>query len=247
MVFYNDLAGENYARFIEYALKHSDAVMLVIYRREVRFAEEDTRSDADYLQQHLSADPLKNIEQFYEKTAPHAISLEEMKELTMLFSAPESDDPEVEKQRLLQERRKAKAQAQFIREHALAFYDQLSRFMIKKRHNPIWPVTEMFSNNREHPSDFEIGIFKACEEIKPYLLKPGHLYGWDSQNYPDDIAFFKDHYCWFGLSRHEEYAIVYPNSQAEYDRFIDMGMQIRDPFHPTPKEKLFYEEYPIKS
>ena len=238
MIFYNDLAGENYARFIEYALKRSDAVMFMLDGYIAKPTEQDALSDQEYLQYMQTYDPMKKLEEIYWASGKSLEFLQKIKNM------PNPETPEQFQARLIAQRADRKKSVKFFREHALAFYDQLRRFMIKERHNPIWPVTERGNCDRDEEG-FNLGFFKSCEELKPYLLQPGHLFGWRYLYYPEDLAFFKDHYCWFGLCQHEEFSLVYPNSQVEYDLFIDMGMQIEEPFHPTPKEKLFYEDYPI--
>ena len=53
MVFYNDLAGKNYARFIEYALKHSDSVMFMLDGYGCRCVEKESLlSEEEFLEQH---------------------------------------------------------------------------------------------------------------------------------------------------------------------------------------------------
>ena len=39
-------------------------------------------------------------------------------------------------------------------------------------------------------------FYKFDEDLVDFLLKNDNLYNWLNPDFPEDIAFFKDGYCW---------------------------------------------------
>lgn len=53
----------------------------------------------------------------------------------------------------------------------------------------------------------DISVYRACNEMKRYLLEPNRLFNWKYPYFPEDISFFKNGYCWFYTVSHEEYKL----------------------------------------
>ncbi len=67
---------------------------------------------------------------------------------------------------------------------------------------------------------------------------------WLNPNFPEDIAFFRNGYCWLYSVAHEEICDIYCENEEEYEYLKLIGIEfVDDEFVPTPKAELYYEEY----
>ena len=71
-----------------------------------------------------------------------------------------------------------------------------------------------------------------------------NLYNWLNPNYPEDVAFFKDGYCWLYSVAHEDICDIYCTDEAEYDTLKEIGIEFyENKFEPTAKGQLYFEQY----
>lgn len=145
---------------------------------------------------------------------------------------------EIEK-RWRQEEEEYQADRKLFDERCLPFWESLSPFLIKKRHNAVWPTRTMVMS----PSAYTVGVYRVCEEVYPLLLKPESYCAWRYPLYPEDLCFIDRHRCWLCGCSHENTVAFYPRSQEEYAFFQSLGIQPAKPYEPILEEDFFWEEY----
>lgn len=90
----------------------------------------------------------------------------------------------------------------------------------------------------------EILFFRPSKEIKEYLLSNKNIYTWLNPKYPEDVAFFKDGYCWFYSVTHEEFCFIYCDTKEEYEYIRSMGIKPMDEENIFFNNcELYYEDY----
>ncbi len=119
----------------------------------------------------------------------------------------------------------------------------------KIRHDNHWVYSAAYKGPGKYlPSEmknqFNIMFYKLDNSIKEYLLTNKDLYNWINPDYPEDISFFKNGYCWLYSVAHEEMCDIYCESNEEYEYLKSIGIEFFEKkFEPTPKKYLYYEDY----
>ena len=131
-------------------------------------------------------------------------------------------------------------------QNLLSIWDNLSKHRIYTRSVPTeWPGTtacypdlaeiaeiRKFIPNYTLPDpSLYIDFYTITPEFRQYVLSAGHIRGWLTPNFPEDIAFFTEGKCWFFTTIHEQYYTI-------------CGL------HPGTREKLeslgiIFDEYQI--
>lgn len=193
-----ELKGSIYKKFIDYAIKKSDAFMLVTRRHRVRAS---VPKMPNWINNGIETEFLKKCK---EKLNSDRIMFKKSTE---------------------------------------TFSKEIEPFLIKKRHDPVWPGTQVLSPIGNE-SNFDICIYQSCEEVKPYLLRVEHLFQWMYPYYPEDLCFFKDNKCWFYACSHEERSYILADSKDEVKAFEDMGIVFFDEYDEEYETNgRFIEEY----
>jgi len=130
---------------------------------------------------------------------------------------------------------------------------KLKSALLKKRNGSYWVFTKVgysqlqISTQKDESNFndlFEIYFYKTTSKIKQYLLTQRNLYRWLNPDYPEDLAFFKNGYCWLYSVAHEEICEIYVQNEKEYEYLKSIGISFaEDHYIPTKKEELYYEEY----
>jgi len=129
---------------------------------------------------------------------------------------------------------------------------EYKNFLLKSRSGSHWVFTkvgyEECELGRKDPPGynelFEVLFFKASIEMETYMLKNKNLYAWLNPNYPEDICFFKNGYCWLYSVAHEKLCDIFCENEEEYEYLKSIGIEFfEENFSPTPKDELYYEEY----
>lgn len=131
--------------------------------------------------------------------------------------------------------------------------NQFRNCLLKRRNGAYWVFSKVgysqlgivdYNDPLDFDKMFDIIFFKTEQEIKKYLLENKDLYAWLNPNYPEDIAFFKDGYCWLYSVAHEEMCDIYCENNEEYEYLKSIGIEFLDnKFISTSKDDLYYEEY----
>ena len=104
------------------------------------------------------------------------------------------------------------------------FLQKIEPFKIKSRNDyPYWPYT---IQPELEGKEVYVCLYRICNEAKELLMEPKSLFNWRYPYYPEDLGFFKDNYCWFYTTAHEEVAIIYVN-EDELDIVRHMNIEFK--------------------
>ena len=148
--------------------------------------------------------------------------------------------------RVKEMKKQGREDIKIFKEQTEAFLKELQPYLIKQRHTPTeWPRTKLSedineNNKRKKPS---INLYKVCEEVKIFLYKPNGIFKWIYPNFPEDLSFFKDGYCWFESCAHERFAFMYLDDLREVEMLKSLGLKFELKESEIEKVRLFYEEY----
>lgn len=122
---------------------------------------------------------------------------------------------------------------------------QLKKSLLKVREGDHWVFT---GRSYYLPGDAtdatEIQFYKFDDTLINFLLTNKNLYNWLNPNYPEDVAFFKDGYCWLYSVAHEDICDIYCTDETEYETLKEIGIKFyENKFQQTPKEQLYFEQY----
>lgn len=102
---------------------------------------------------------------------------------------------------------------------------QLRPFRIKRRRTWKWPSNECMKDPwQKYDYFYELNMYRASEDALDILLEPGGLFQWHWPHYPMDLCFFKDGWCWFSITAHENFATLYASSKAQVKQLREMGI-----------------------
>ena len=122
---------------------------------------------------------------------------------------------------------------------------KLEKSFLKDREGNEWVYTGRYYpwvGNKKMGSN--ILFYKFDEDLVDFLLKNDNLYNWLNPDFPEDIAFFKDGYCWLYSVAHEEMCVIYCSDKKEYVEMKNMGIKFYEKdFELIPKEKIYFEKY----
>lgn len=119
---------------------------------------------------------------------------------------------------------------------------RLKPFLIKTRNYPtVWPSANVIFY--DDYTSVDICTYKACEEVKPYLMETKGLFNWKYPYYSDDLCFFKGGYCWFSTLAHEEYACIYVEDSKDVEKIKEFIVNFDVNKCNEEDVDLFYEKY----
>lgn len=128
------------------------------------------------------------------------------------------------------------------REKMSCFLAMLKPLLKKTRHNGVkvtcWPGSKSWDNRFER----DIMFYRSDKSAIETLLRPTGLYQWQYPDYPEDICFFRNGYCWLTTSAHEGLAYIITNDKSEYNKLESIGVVFKQKeYEDTPS--IFFEEY----
>lgn len=125
------------------------------------------------------------------------------------------------------------------------FEEQLRGDFLKKRTNDQWVVNMERSGIPALSDDgFGVYFYNFSDKTKEYLLYNRDLYEWLNPDYPEDLAFFEDGYCWLYSVAHEQLCFIYCDDEQEYEYLKSIGIEFyEEDFMHTPKDCRYFEAY----
>ena len=155
------------------------------------------------------------------------------------LSGKQLDDATVERFKKME--LESKTNIEIFKNRCCEFIDSLRPFLIKQRHNAIWPSTKAAARSI---TDYDINLYKISEEVIQYLLQPGSFLNWCYPYYPEDLSFFSQNFCWAYSSSHEGYIQILPSDVCEYNKLRNLGIAFDNEFIPNDdKSDMYFEEY----
>lgn len=133
---------------------------------------------------------------------------------------------------------------------------KFSNSILKMRNGSYWVFSKVgysqldiegYNDPPNYDKLFDIVFLKLNDDIKFYLQSNDNLYKWLNPNFPEDISFFRNGYCWLYSVAHEEKCYIYCSNKKEYDYLKLIGVEFyENKYIPTLKKELYYEEYNLK-
>lgn len=99
-------------------------------------------------------------------------------------------------------------------ENCLSFLNELSPYRI----NP-----DSCSNTSGY-------MYRICEKTKQMLLRPNQILDWSYPDFPDDLAFYKNGYCWFYSNIQDEEIILCVDNESDIAFWNKIGIEFYDNF-----------------
>lgn len=120
------------------------------------------------------------------------------------------------------------------------FKKDLKKSFITKKPNEEWHKLNCY------PTDiyYNYYYFQTTTEVKDYILSNQNLYAWLNPEYPEDIAFFKNGYCWLYSVAHEKLCHIYCENEEEYKYLKSIGIEFEeDDYVSIDINELYFENY----
>lgn len=105
--------------------------------------------------------------------------------------------------------------------HVKPFIKELQPYAIKRRHDPQWPGTVQAGTDRYQRT---IYFYRSDPNAAAVLKSAGRIFGWVYPYYPEDLAFFRQGYCWMASVAHEEYLWFYRETKEDLTFFRSLGV-----------------------
>lgn len=118
------------------------------------------------------------------------------------------------------------------------FESHLKQYLKYQRNGGHWCGSKVIADD----CLFQVSFYQFSEKVKKVLLKNHSFYDWLHPNYPEDIAFLKDGYCWLYSVSHERICSIYYDTEKEYQKLVDMGIEF-DEMDILSFNDKFYEYY----
>jgi len=123
--------------------------------------------------------------------------------------------------------------------------ERLGKYLVKEKHDSKWTVNEVLGKKEKENNQyvFDICFYKICPEVEKFLLESvDSLYAFDPPYLPEDIAFYKDGYCWFYTVTHEERCDMDIKTIEECNYIENMGIKI-EKYEINEKDSDLFEEF----
>ena len=249
--------GECYKELIKYALQKSDVMMFVV--RRDRYINNMNYEIIKRISKILNIE-IKDLEENYihyiedkyeELHKNYKFILGETAESVNTWAKINNTtiSEELKKQLILRIESEIKGKKQFLiqEKYITELKEKLKRYLVKEKHDSKWTVNKVWAKNKKENNQylFDICFYKVCPEIEKFLLESAKsLYAFNPPYLPEDIAFYKNGYCWFYTVTHEERCDMYIESIEECNCIENMGIKI-ERYNISEKDKELFEEYKL--
>lgn len=249
--------GKQYKELIKYAINKSDIMMFTI--RRDRYIE---RANYEIIKriskilnvkiEDVETNYMNYIENQYEKLYKNykLIFSEELDIINDLIKLRKIKKKKLIKERLIlwiESEIEGKKNFLIQKKYTEELKERLKEYLVKEKHDSKWTVNEVCEKKEKENNQyvFDICFYKVCPEIEKFLLESvDSLYAFNPPYLPEDIAFYKDGYCWFYTVTHEERCDMYIESIEECNYIENMGIKI-EKYEITEKDRDLFEEYEI--
>ena len=123
----------------------------------------------------------------------------------------------------------------------MAFREKLRDYCVKTRNNASWPGTPgTYSNDFK----YRVCFYKTNLDTKKLLAEAGHLYGFDGETFPQDLAFFRGNWCFLYTTVHEELSTIVHPQKPDIKFMIEQGISYTKQEYRNPEvaERKYAEE-----
>lgn len=120
-----------------------------------------------------------------------------------------------------------------MKKRTRVIHDSLKNYKVKSKFTYEWPGTVSFDENHF----YKFVLYKSSLEVKDILCQVNRLMDWDYPIAPMDLCFYKDGYCWFSVTAHEEDFSLYTDDKAVIKDLQNMGVELE---YLYDTDELFY-------
>ena len=210
--------GKQYKKLMKYAIKKSDVMMFVIRRdRYIKIANykiiKRVSNVLNVRIEDIETNYMNYIENQYEKLYEN---------YKYIFSEELDIIDELSKLRKMKK-----------------------KYLVKEKHDDKWTVNEVITKREKEDNQylFDICFYKICPEVENFLLESvNSLYDFNPPYLPEDIAFYKDNYCWFYTVTHEKRCEMDIENIEECNYIENMGIKI-EKYEIDEKDKDLFERF----
>ena len=249
--------GKCYKELIKYVIKKSDVMMFVVRRDRyiyktnyeiikrisniLKVTIEDIEERYIYYIENRYEELYRNYKFILNEVAESVSTWANIKKTTI--------KEEFKQQLILRIESEIKGKKNFlIQERCITeLKEKLKKYLIKEKHDSKWTVNQVFVKNEKENNHylFDICFYKICPEVEKFLLESvDSLYGFNPPYLPEDIAFYKDGYCWFYTVTHEKLCDLDIENIEESNYIENMGIKI-EKYQINEKLKDLFEEYKL--
>lgn len=101
-------------------------------------------------------------------------------------------------------------------------YEKLKKFKEYSVNTNEWPGTVTMDDDHI----YKFVCYRAEMECFDWLVEVPGLYEWDYPYAPMDLCFYRDGYCWFSLTAHEQTACLYTDREEEIRELEALGADL---------------------
>lgn len=231
---------KKYEKLIKYAIEKSDVMMFVVRRdRYINLIKYETikkvskiiNKEVEDIEKNYKKYIKENFEKLYKN---YKYILGEASKTIAIFAEIDKKtiEEEFKKQLISNIKVEIEGKKEFIiqEKNINELKEKLSRYLIKETHDSKWTVQEVMKRNKKENNKylFDVCFYRTCPEIEKFLLESAKsLYSFKPPYFPEDIAFYKDEYCWFYTITHEKTSGMYIDSEEDCKRIENMGIKIK--------------------
>lgn len=99
---------------------------------------------------------------------------------------------------------------------------------------------------------FDTNVYKFCllfyriaSGVNEVLYRPSSVFNWGSGDYPEDLSFFKDGYCWLSTSSSLNIMYIHDSNPEFIEWFKGLGIFCVEMPNNPDIENGFYEPYQL--
>lgn len=246
----NEPKGKEYKELIKFAVKKSDVLMFVIRRDRYKGANYDVINKISKILNVETKDVEDNYKDYiknrYEELYNNYRTILEH-EIKLIPICAEIDKKEISeevKKRMLlnieaeiESRKKAIIQEKYMKE----LKEKFKKYLVKEKHDNSWTMTKVDIKEKDEKGKymFDICFYKICPEVEKFLLERNSLYAFEPPYLPEDIAFYKDGYCWFYTISHEKIGTMDIENKEDREYIKKIGIETQEYEINEKDERLF--------
>lgn len=247
--------GKQYKKLMKYAIKKSDVMMFVIRRdRYIKIANykiiKRVSNVLNVRIEDIETNYMNYIKNQYEKLYENYkyIFSEELDIIDELSKLRKMKKKELIKERLiLWIKTEIEGKEEFLIQdkYMQELKERLKKYLVKEKHDSKWTVNEVITKREKEDNQylFDICFYKICPEVENFLLESvNSLYDFNPPYLPEDIAFYKDNYCWFYTVTHEKRCEMDIENIEECNYIENMGIKI-EKYEIDEKDKDLFEKF----
>ena len=100
-------------------------------------------------------------------------------------------------------------------------YEALRPYKLYRENTKKWPNTETWDD-----SVYSLVFYKCDMNCEKILKSAGNIFNWYQPDFPMDLCFYRDGYCWLSITAHEEMAVLYTDDEENVKNLQKLGADL---------------------